>query len=259
MGPRLYLFLRGPCRQPIFTWTTDGVHWARARTLMLGIVRGGRRQRPYAKYAAGRRGISMVFTDGHPYSVQTSLYYLRMRGGRFYRADGSLLGGLRDLPFRASALDPVYRHRRGGGRAWPMDVALDAQDRPVIVYTRATGHGDDFWYARWEGAWASRPWPRPAAATAATSTAARACATRTRRGSRWPPTPGTARTSTCICCTPPTAARAGPGCGCPTRARRRATGQCSRAGRPRARPLLEWVSGWGRYFRDYRTRVMMAG
>jgi hypothetical protein len=29
-----------------------------------------------------------------------------------------------------------------------MDVALDAQDRPVVVYTRATGHGDYFWYAR---------------------------------------------------------------------------------------------------------------
>jgi hypothetical protein len=35
-GARLYLFLRGPCLQPIFTWTTDGRHWARARTLMLG-------------------------------------------------------------------------------------------------------------------------------------------------------------------------------------------------------------------------------
>ena len=153
-GARLYLFLRGPCLQPIYTWTADGRHWARARTLVLGLPRpGGTRQRPYAKYAAGRSGIAMIFTDGHPYSVRTSLYFMRMRGRRFYRADGSLLGTLRDLPFRARRLDPIYRYVRGSGRAWPMDVALDARDRPVVVYTRATGHGDYFWYARWEGRW----------------------------------------------------------------------------------------------------------
>src|SRR4051794_40403312 len=89
---RLYLFLRGPCLQPIFTWTADGRHWARARTLMRGLRRRSGRQRPYAKYASGPRGIAMIFSDGHPYSVRTSLYYMRMRGGRFYRADGSLLG-----------------------------------------------------------------------------------------------------------------------------------------------------------------------
>jgi hypothetical protein len=153
-GKRLYLFLRGPCLQPIYTWTADGRHWARARTLVLGQRRaGGGWQRPYAKYAAGRRGIAMVFTEGHPYSIRTSLFYMRMRGGRFYRADGSLLGTVRDLPFRATQLDPIYRYAVGSGRAWPMDVALAAGDRPVVVYTRATGHGDYFWYARWDGAW----------------------------------------------------------------------------------------------------------
>jgi hypothetical protein len=154
----LYLFVRGPCLQPIFTWTADGRRWSRARTLMLGQSRPGGRQRPYAKYAGGRDGISMIFNDGHPYSCRTSLYYMRMSARRFYRADGSLIGGLRDLPFRAAQLDPVYRYRVGGGRAWPMDVALDRRTgSPVVVYTRSSLHGDRFFYATFAaGRWTSR-------------------------------------------------------------------------------------------------------
>jgi hypothetical protein len=155
---RLYLFLRGPCLQPIFTWTADGRRWAPARTLVLGQPRPGGRQRPYAKYAGGPDGISMVFSDGHPHSARTSLFYMRMRGGRFYRADGSLIGTARDLPFRAGRLDVVYRYYVGGGRAWPMDVALDRRTgAPVVAYTRSSLHGDRFFYATFAcGAWVSR-------------------------------------------------------------------------------------------------------
>jgi hypothetical protein len=156
-GARLYLFLRGPCLQPIFTWTADGVHWARARTLMLGQPHPGRRERPYAKYAGGPDGISMAFSDCHPHSCRTSLFYMRMRGARFYRADGSLIGGLGDLPFRAGELDAIYRYRVGGGRAWPMDVALDRSGAPAVVYTRSSRHGDRFFYATFgAGGWTSR-------------------------------------------------------------------------------------------------------
>jgi BNR repeat-containing family member len=156
-GRRLYLFLRGPCHQPIFTWTVDGRHWAPARTLMLGRVYHGRRQRTYAKYAAGASGISMIFSDGHPHSSRTSLFYMRMSGGRFYRADGTAIGALRDLPFHARALDPIYRYRIGGGRAWPMDVALDRSGSPVVVYTRSSLHGDRYYYATFgAGGWTSR-------------------------------------------------------------------------------------------------------
>jgi hypothetical protein len=155
---RLYLFLRGGCLQPIFTWTTDGRRWARARTLMLGHWRPGVRHRPYAKYAQGPSGISMIFSDGHPDSWTTSLFYMRMQGGRFYRADGSLIGTLRDLPFRASRLDRVYRFCMSGGRAWPMDVALDRAGSPVLVYTRTGRFGERFFYATFGArGWTSRP------------------------------------------------------------------------------------------------------
>jgi hypothetical protein len=124
---------------------------------MLGARRPGGRHRPYAKYAQGPDGISMIFSDGHPDSWTTSLFYMRLRGGRFYRADGSLIGTLRDLPFRASRLDRIYRYRDGGGRAWPMDVAVDRAGAPVVVYTR-TGHfGERFFYATFGArGWTSR-------------------------------------------------------------------------------------------------------
>jgi hypothetical protein len=99
----------------------------------------------------------MIFNDGHPDSWTTSLFYMRMQGGRFYRADGTLIGTLRDLPFRAGALDRIYRYRLEGGRAWPMDVGLDGSGSPVVVYTR-TGHfGERFFYATFGArGWTSR-------------------------------------------------------------------------------------------------------
>jgi hypothetical protein len=139
---RLYLFLRGPCMQPVFTSTRDGVHWTRERTLVLGAPRRGGHRRPYAKYAGGPAGISMLFSEAHPFSYPTSLYYMRLQGGRLYRADGTLIGGLADLPFEASQLDRVYIYTPGTGRAWPMDVAVDGIGRPVVLYSTTWGDGD---------------------------------------------------------------------------------------------------------------------
>jgi hypothetical protein len=118
---------------------------------------GPNRQRPYAKYAAGRDGsIHMILSEAHVRSYRTSLYYLRYRSGRFYAADGRVVARMRDLPLRFSQLDRVHPSSAGGGgRAWPHDVAIDESGRSVAVYTRRTGgpNGrDTFWYARWNGA-----------------------------------------------------------------------------------------------------------
>jgi BNR repeat-containing family member len=163
-GDRLYLFMRGPCWEPYFTWTGDGQRWAAPRTLVrspspaLQDGGGSRRVRPYAKYAATPDGsIAMAFSDGHPGSFKTSLYYLRFKDGRFHRADGSVVGTLADLPLRFSRLDRVQRYSRSRGRAWPMDVAHDRSGAPVVVYSSLVGTADTFRYARWDGArWRSR-------------------------------------------------------------------------------------------------------
>ena len=151
-GDKLWLFWRGGNWYPTFSYTRDGREWVRARTL----VRGPHEQRPYAKYAGGPDGsIHMLFSDGHPHSYRTSLYYLRYRAGRFHDASGKVIGRMRDLPLRTRRMKPIYRYRAGDGRAWPHDVALEADGTPVAAYTRRTGGPggtDTYFYARWDGA-----------------------------------------------------------------------------------------------------------
>ena len=92
-GNRMYLFMRGPCWYPYFTSTKDGKTWARPKTLVLGPPSSGRNVRPYAKYDTAPDGsILMTFSDGHPGSYKNNLYYMRFKAGRFYKADGSLIG-----------------------------------------------------------------------------------------------------------------------------------------------------------------------
>jgi hypothetical protein len=158
-GKRLYLFMRGPCWYPYFSSTEDGESWSRPRTLVLG-PRGPdkRKVRPYAKYDAAPDGsILMTFSDGHPGSYENNLYYMRFKGGRFYKADGSEIGTTRDLPFRLGRLDIVQRYSPSTGRAWPMDIAWGSDGVPSIVYSSRVGYDDVFRYARWNGTrWVTR-------------------------------------------------------------------------------------------------------
>jgi BNR repeat-containing family member len=151
-GKRLYLFMRGPCWYPYFTSTTDGKTWAAPKTLVLGPPSSGRNVRPYAKYDTAPDGsILMTFSDGHPGSYKNNLYYMRYKDGRFYKADGSVIGTTRDLPFQLSQLDVVQRYSASKGRPWPMDIAFDSDGVPVIVYSSRVGADDNFRYARWNG------------------------------------------------------------------------------------------------------------
>jgi hypothetical protein len=151
---KLWLFWRGGNWYPTFSYTRDGLHWVKARTL----VRGPHGQRPYAKYVGGPDGsIHIVLSEAHPQSYRTSLYYVRYKAGRFHRADGSVVARMRDLPLRIGRLDRVYRFRPATGRAWPHDLAIGPGRRPRIAYTqRVGGPGgvDTFYLARWDGnAW----------------------------------------------------------------------------------------------------------
>ena len=70
--------------------------------------------RPYAKYAEGPGdSVLITFSDGHPASFRSSLYFLRYAGGRFTAADGREIGTLADLPLRFDELDPVDATRAG--------------------------------------------------------------------------------------------------------------------------------------------------
>ena len=126
---------------------------------MLGPRGSGRRTvRPYAKYDSAPDGsILMTFSDGHPGSYENNLYYMRFKDGRFYKADGSVIGTTRDLPFRLSQLDMVQRYSEAKGRPWPMDIAWNSDGVPSIVYSSRVGYDDVFRYARWNGTrWVTR-------------------------------------------------------------------------------------------------------
>jgi hypothetical protein len=157
-GRHLYLFMRGPCWYPYFASTTDGKHWSRPRTLVLGPPSSGQKVRPYAKYDAAPDGsILMTFSDGHPGSYRNSLYYARFKDGRFYKATGSVIGTTRDLPFQLSQLDRVQSYSASKGRPWPMDIAWGSDGVPSIVYSSRIGYDDVFRYARWDGTrWVTR-------------------------------------------------------------------------------------------------------
>jgi hypothetical protein len=164
-GERLYLFMRGPCWKPYFTWTSDGRSWAPPRTFVQAPPNGlrdssrdHRRVRPYGKYAGTADGsVLIALSDGHPASYKSSLYFAELRGDAVYGADGRRIAGLDDLPLKFDQLDRVHGYSASAGRAWPMDVAAGADGRPVIAYSALHGVQDTFRYATFDGrAWSTQ-------------------------------------------------------------------------------------------------------
>ena len=151
---KLWLFWRGGAWNPTFSYTTDGIHWVPAREL----VYFGHAQRPYTKYVTdGKRQIHGIFTDGHPENWKNSLHYARYENEALYAMDGRKLGTLKDVPLHTSKLDHIYNYSDAGGRAWGHDIALTADGRPRVVYTRRVNNRDTFWYAYHNGTkWLSR-------------------------------------------------------------------------------------------------------
>jgi hypothetical protein len=151
---KLWLFWRGGAWNPTFSYTENGRDWVPAREL----VYFGHAQRPYTKYVGdGNRRIHGIFTEGHPQNWKTSLHYMRYEAGNLYAASGRRLGSLRSVPLHTSKLDHVYHYSDRGGRAWGHDIALTAEGRPRIVYTRRVANRDTFYYAYHNGTkWISR-------------------------------------------------------------------------------------------------------
>lgn len=144
---RIYLFWRGGTWLPTFSTSEDGLNWSPARVLI--EVPG---QRPYIKFAGnGIDSIHFAFTDGHPRNVANNIYYARYRKGALYRADGTKIAGLEELPLVPQQADKVYDASRAG-KAWIWDIALDQQERAVIVYATFPDDADHrYRYARWSG------------------------------------------------------------------------------------------------------------
>ncbi|HYC70924.1 MAG TPA: BNR-4 repeat-containing protein [Opitutaceae bacterium] len=149
----LWVFWRGSDFKPTFSVSRDGGEtWSAQRTL---ISEHGRDtgNRPYVKYWSDGKGrIDLIFTDGHPRNeAANSLYFVRYERGAFWRADGTKIATLDELPLQPSQCDRVYDGRTAG-RAWIWSVVEDPQGHPVIGYTRLPSERDHrYHYARWDG------------------------------------------------------------------------------------------------------------
>jgi hypothetical protein len=161
---RLYNFYRGYDNSYKPSWMTsddDGRSWT-AHGLWIDFA-SERRHRPYVKYTSNNGdAVHFVFTEGHPRNFDNSLYHAWYRDGAFFRSDGTRVGAVNEGPITPTAATRVYAGD-ANGVAWPCDLHLDDQQRPVVVYsvqkngagqrrTQADSGGDHrYRMARWDG------------------------------------------------------------------------------------------------------------
>jgi len=93
--------------------------------------------RPYVNYYSdGKSQIHLVFTDGHPRNEPlNSVYYCYYENGAFWKANGSKICNLEELPFEPKDATIVYKATEETGRAWIADIVVN-NEQPVILYTR---------------------------------------------------------------------------------------------------------------------------
>ena len=106
--------------------------------------------RPYVNYYSdGKSKIHLIFTDGHPRNEPlNSVYYCYYEAGAFWKADGSRICNLDQLPFEPKDATVVYKATAEKGRAWIADlVAKD--DQPIILYSRHPEETDHRYHYAW--------------------------------------------------------------------------------------------------------------
>jgi len=93
--------------------------------------------RPYVKYYSdGKSKIHLVFTDGHPeVEPRNSVYYCYYENGAFWKADGTQICKLEQLPFSPQDASLVYKPSEKSGRAWIADIVVK-NEVPYILYSR---------------------------------------------------------------------------------------------------------------------------
>lgn len=112
--------------------------------------------RPYAKYFSdGDTKIHMIFTDGHPRNESlNSVYYCYYEDGAFWKADGTQICTLSELPFQPEEASVVYHPDPSTGRAWICDI-VEKDEIPFILYTRHPQETDHRYHYAWfnSGKW----------------------------------------------------------------------------------------------------------
>ncbi len=135
---RLYCFGRWIGFKPNMIWSDDGGQTWSGQKVIISPQVFDPGNRPYVKYHSdGGSRIHLSYTDGHPRNEPfNGVYYCYYEEGAFWRADGSKISDVQDLPFAPEEGSLVYRPNERSGRAWLADMTADEDGRPVILYTR---------------------------------------------------------------------------------------------------------------------------
>lgn len=106
--------------------------------------------RPYVNYYSdGKSKIHMVFTDGHPrVEPLNSVYYCYYENGAFWKADGSKICNMEDLPFQPKDASEVYNATEETGRSWIADI-VEKDGQPIILYSRHPEETDHRYRYAW--------------------------------------------------------------------------------------------------------------
>lgn len=157
---RIILFGRWIGFKPNMAWSDDGgITWSEGQ-VVISPKPFSWGQRPYVKYYSdGKERIHMVFTDGHPRDeAYNSVYYACYFRGAFFRADGSLICTVNQLPFEPREATLVYDARKTGLRAWVYDIVADKKGNPAIAYARYPSETVHVYHYAWfkKGKWYDR-------------------------------------------------------------------------------------------------------
>ncbi|MFC1757188.1 BNR-4 repeat-containing protein [Planctomycetota bacterium] len=163
-GGRLFNFYRGYDASFKPSWMTsddNGQSWT-AHGLWIDFP-AKQRHRPYVKFISNNKDtIHFVFTEGHPRNFNNSLFHAYYRNGAYHRSDGTRVKAVTDGPITPAEATKIFAGSENSV-AWPCDLHLDDQARPVVAYSvqealaelpsDRTDVGLDHRYrvARWDG------------------------------------------------------------------------------------------------------------
>lgn len=135
-GGKLYVFWRGTNLKPSYAVSSDnGNTWSKGKLLFVPDETTTIKS-PYTKvYSDGNSKIHFTFTDGHPTKEKKNgLYYMYYENGAFYKANGSKIKDIEQLPIVQSELDVIYESDTV--KSWNWDIAQDADGNPIVTYVK---------------------------------------------------------------------------------------------------------------------------
>lgn len=151
---RIYDFHRGIGWDPNFLISDDlGQSWRYGGQLLKNPNDPDNQMRPYLKYASNQKDtIHFIATEAHPQqSESTGIYHGFIRNGTVFRSDGTRVRELIEGPADPGELTRIF-HGSAQEKAWTIDLHLDAEDNPYLVYSvHLTNDDHRYRYARWDG------------------------------------------------------------------------------------------------------------